>query len=87
MEKKVDTLPEGYNFRTSIYGDSEGVVMSVSLVASAYKVGSWQDRWFGRKILTYAGETSLEATESEIELMISDLKRQLSGHFFSNREI
>lgn len=77
-----NTLPPGYHYKTTAYGDSEGIVISVALVKSNYKAGSFLDRLFGKKVLTYAGETSLEATTAEMDTMIAKLKQNLQERYF-----
>lgn len=78
------TLPPGYWYKTHAYGDSEGIVITVSLVKSPQKAGGLLTRLLGKKVLTFAGETSLEATTAEMDALIAKLKQQLrERHFLS----
>jgi hypothetical protein len=80
VEKK---LPAGYDWRIDSYGDDEGIVITVTLVSSTYKPGSWMDRVFGRKILNSSCEAELDAEEEEINAKVEEMKAKITSVFFN----
>lgn len=75
-------LPSGYSWRVERYADDEGIVITVTLVASSHEPGTWKDRLFGRKILNASRETSLDAEAEEIEEKIEEMKHSIFNLFF-----
>jgi hypothetical protein len=87
-EKVVkNELPSGYDWRLESYSDDEGIVVTVTLVQSPYKAGSWLDRIFGRRILNSAFEVELEASDEEIDAKIATMKNKITSVFFNWRTI
>lgn len=76
-------LPAGYDWRFDRYSDDEGIVITVTLVNSTYRPGSWRDRLFGRKILNSSCEAELEAEEEELNAKIEEMKTKLTSVFFN----
>jgi hypothetical protein len=76
-------LPSGYSWRLERYADDEGIVITVTLVASNYKPGTWKDKFFSRKILNASCEVELEAETEEIEKKIEKMKNSLFALFFN----
>jgi hypothetical protein len=76
-------IPSGYRWRVENYADDEGIVVTVTLVASHHKEGTWRDRLFSRSILNSACEVSVEAEDEEIEQKVEELKSQISAVFFN----
>lgn len=78
----VKELPSGYSWRTERYADDEGIVLSVTLVASNHQPGTWKDRLFGRQILNASRELSLDAEVEEIDEKFDEMKTSIFGLFF-----
>ena len=81
VEKKG--LPSGYNWRTETYTDDEGIVITVTLVESNHKPGSWKDKVFGREILSASDELDIEAEQEEIHAVTEKMKQKVGSHFFA----
>jgi hypothetical protein len=78
----VRELPSGYSWRTERYADDEGIVLSVTLVASNHQPGTWKDRLFGRQILNASREVSIDAEAEEIEEKFDEMKTSIFSLFF-----
>lgn len=76
-------LPSGYSWRLERYADDEGIVITVTLVASNHEPGTWKDKLFSRKILNASCEAELEAETEEIEEKIEKMKNSLFSLFFT----
>jgi hypothetical protein len=80
LEKK---LPSGYYWRSNSYADDEGIVISITLVSSSYKPGTFRDKVFGRPVLTSAYELAPEAEQTEIDATVRRLKNGIASHYFN----
>lgn len=75
-------LPSGYSWRTERYADDEGIVITVTLVASNHAPGTWKDKLFGRNILNASREADLDAEAEEIEEKLEEMKSSIFNLFF-----
>lgn len=75
-------LPSGYSWRLERYADDEGIVLTVTLVASNHAPGTWKDKLFGRQILNASREVSLDAEVEEIEAKFQEMKISIFTLFF-----
>lgn len=82
MNKK---LPSGYDWRLENYSDDEGIIVTVTLVQSKHKQGTWLDRMFARKILNSAFEVELETEDEEINAKVETTKNKIMSVFFNWR--
>lgn len=75
-------MPSGYRWQVMNYADDEGIVISITLVQSGYKPGSWLDRIFRQDVLNMSYEADLETEPEEIERTIAELKKEMISYIW-----